>query len=54
MVAVHDKKRPAKRRAKDMINPKHIRAVLATDLIGIKGWAVEIEVRSTLGQNLLI
>ena len=54
MVAVHDEKRPAKRRAKDMIDLKRTRAVLATDLIGSKGWAVEIKVRSTSWQHFLI
>lgn len=47
MVAVHDEGRPAKRRTKDMIDLKRTKAVLATDLIGSKGWAVEIKVRST-------
>ena len=51
MTAVHDEKRPAKRRAKDMIDLKRTRAVLATDLIGSKGWAVEIKVRSKLRRH---
>lgn len=44
MVAVHDETRPAKRRAKDGIDLKRTRAILATDLIGSQGWAVEIKV----------
>ena len=51
MTAVHDEKRPAKRRAKDMIDLKRTRAVLATDLIGSKGWAVEIKVRLKLRRH---
>jgi len=54
MAAVHDEKRPAKRRTKDMIDLKRTRAVLATDLIGSKGWAVEIKVRSTPWKHFLI
>ena len=46
MVSTHDGKRPAKRRAKDGIEVNRTMAVLATDLIGSKGWAVEIKVRS--------
>ena len=53
MVAIHDEKRPPKRRAKDTIDLKRTRAVLATDLIGSKGWAVEIKVRSTSWQAAL-
>lgn len=45
MASTHDEKRPAKRREKDRIDPDRTRAVLATDLIGSKGWAVEIKVR---------
>lgn len=44
MVSIHDEQRPAKRRAKDGIDVERTRAVLATDLIGSKGWAVEIKV----------
>jgi len=44
MASVHDETRPAKRRAKDRIDLDRTRAVLATDLIGSKGWAVEIKV----------
>ena len=44
MASMHDEKRPAKRRAKDGIDLDRTRAVLATDLIGNKGWAVEIKV----------
>ena len=44
MVSFHNETRPAKRRAKDMIDVERTRAVLATDLIGSKGWAVEIKV----------
>ena len=44
MVSFHDDRRPAKRRAKDGIDLERTRAVLATDLIGSKGWAVEIKV----------
>jgi hypothetical protein len=44
MVNTHDEKRPAKRRAKDGIDIHRTKAVLATDLIGSKGWAVEIKV----------
>ena len=47
MVSIHDEKRPAKRRVKDRIDLGRTRAVLATDLIGSKGWAVEIKVRLT-------
>ncbi|KAF9644104.1 hypothetical protein BDM02DRAFT_3157274 [Thelephora ganbajun] len=43
MVSIHDEKRPAKRRAMDGIDLNRTRAVLATDLIGDKGWAVEIK-----------
>jgi len=43
MVSIHDEKRPAKRRAEDRIDLKCTRAVLATDLIGSKGRAVEIK-----------
>ena len=46
MVSLHDEQRPAKRRAKDGIDVGRTRAVLATDLIGSKGWAVEIKVIS--------
>ena len=45
MVNAHDEKRPAKRRTKDSIDLDRTKAVLATDLIGSKGWAVEIKVR---------
>ena len=44
MASMHDEKRPAKRRVKDGIDLDRTRAVLATDLIGNKGWAVEIKV----------
>jgi len=44
MVAAHDGKRPEKRRVKDCIDLKRTKAVLATNLIGSKGWAVEIKV----------
>ena len=44
IVSTHDEKRPAKRREKDRIDLDRTRAVLATDLIGSKGWAVEIKV----------
>ena len=44
MISTHDEKRPAKRRAKDRIDIDRTMAVLATDLIGSKGWAVEIKV----------
>jgi hypothetical protein len=46
MVGFHDDQRPAKRRTQDGIDLKRTRAVLATDLIGSKGWAVEIKVLS--------
>jgi hypothetical protein len=45
-VAVHDEKRPAKGRAKGIIDLKRKRAVLATDLIGSKGRAIEMMVCS--------
>lgn len=54
MVSVHDEKRPAKRREKDAIDLKRTKAVLATDLIGSKGWAVEIKVRPALRFRSLI
>jgi inositol-pentakisphosphate 2-kinase len=44
MISVHDKERPTKRRTNDRIDIKRTKAVLATDLIGSKGWAVEIKV----------
>ena len=44
LASTHDEKRPAKRREKDTIDLDRTRAVLATDLIGSKGWAVEIKV----------
>ena len=44
MIVVHDGKRPEKRRVKDCIDLKRTKAVLATNLIGSKGWAVEIKV----------
>ena len=44
MASFHDDRRPAKRRTKDRIDLERTRAVLATDLIGSKGWAVEIKV----------
>lgn len=44
MTRFHDDRRPAKRRTKDRIDLERTRAVLATDLIGSKGWAVEIKV----------
>jgi len=44
MVAIHDKKRPEKRRVKDGIDLRRTRAVLATNLIGSEGWAIEIKV----------
>jgi hypothetical protein len=47
MVSQHDERRPGKRRAKDGIDVERTRAVLATDLIGSKGWAVEIKVAPT-------
>lgn len=37
--------RPAKRREKDRIDVTRHKAVLATDLVGGKGWAIEIKVR---------
>jgi len=44
MIAIHDEKRPVKRKIKDGIDLKRTKAVLATNLIGSKGWAVEIKV----------
>jgi len=44
MIVAHDGKRPEKRRVKDCIDLKRTKAVLATNLIGGKGWAVEIKV----------
>ena len=46
MIVAHDRKRPEKRRVKDGIDLKRTKAVLATNLIGSKGWAVEIKVQS--------
>ena len=40
-------RRPAERRAKDRIDLGKRKAVLATDLVGGAGWAVEIKVRDT-------
>ena len=40
--------RPLERRAKDRIDVQRRKAVLATDLVGGKGWAVEIKVRPPL------
>jgi len=54
MVSVHDEKRPAKRRAKDRIDLERTKAVLATDLIGSKGWAVEIKVCPTSRHQPLV
>lgn len=45
MVTTHDGKRPEKRRVKDCIDLRRTRAVLATNLIGSKGLAIEIKVR---------
>lgn len=39
-----EEQRPAKRREKDKIDLSRHKAVLATDLVGGKGWAVEIKV----------
>ena len=47
MARSHSETRPAKRRAKDVIDVERTRAVLATDLTGSKGWAVEIKVISS-------
>jgi inositol-pentakisphosphate 2-kinase len=44
MVAVHDHVRPLTRREKDKVDLTRTKAVLATDLIGNHGWAVEIKV----------
>ena len=44
MFVAHDGKRPEKRRVKDCIDLKRTKAVLATNLIGSNGWAVEIKV----------
>jgi len=38
-----EERRPLERRAKDRINLRKQKAVLATDLVGGKGWAVEIK-----------
>jgi len=46
MIVAHDEKRPEKRRVKDGIHLNRARAVLATNLIGSKGWAMEIKVWS--------
>lgn len=40
-----EEKRPLERRAKDRIDAGRRKAVLATDLVGGLGWAVEIKVR---------
>ncbi len=40
--------RPLERRAKDRIDTSKRKAVLATDLVGGQGWAVEIKVRPAL------
>jgi len=52
IVSTHHEKRPAKRREKDRIDVDRTRAVLATDLIGSKGWAVEIKVRPQCSPNI--
>ena len=39
--------RPMERRMRDRIDVSKTKAVLATDLVGGKGWAVEIKVRHT-------
>ena len=52
MAIFHDDRRPAKRRTKDGIDLERTRAVLATDLIGSKGWAVEIKVISCFNASL--
>ena len=54
MASVHDDQRPAKRRTKDGIDFERTRAVLATDLIGSKGWAVEIKVTSDFNAFLQV
>jgi len=54
MVSIHDEKRPTKRRAKDRIDLERTRAVLATDLIGSKGWAMEIKVCLTSLHHFLL
>lgn len=41
-----NEQRPKQRRAKDAIDVSKTKAVLATDLVGGKGWAVEIKVCS--------
>lgn len=53
IVSTHHEKRPAKRREKDRIDVERTRAVLATDLIGSKGWAVEIKVHLQYPPNIL-
>lgn len=44
LAELQDSKRPEARRSVDGINVKSYRCVLATDLIGRDGWAVEIKV----------
>lgn len=44
---VTEARRPAKRTAKDSIDIYRSKAVLATDLVGGSGWAVEIKVLSS-------
>lgn len=44
LARLSEDKRPAERRAKDRIDAGRKKAVLATDLVGGLGWAVEIKV----------
>lgn len=45
LAALTEPQRPLERRAKDRIDSGRRKAVLATDLVGGNGWAVEIKVR---------
>lgn len=45
IIARHESVRPLKRRQTDQIDLSRTKAVLATDLIGNNGWAIEIKVR---------
>lgn len=53
MVNQHDENRPLERRKNDCMDLKRTKAVIATDLIGSKGLAVEIKVVPNTGIDCL-
>jgi inositol-pentakisphosphate 2-kinase len=54
IAAEHESERPLKRRQSDQIDLTRTKAVLATDLIGNHGWAIEIKVRSVGSLHLSV